>query len=148
MTFTYARGPHMSSTAVPSSAFSKGDLLEYNGNSSLSRLREPGGSATASGIIGVAEASSLESLNDQVPYTLALEGTVFLASAISTSQLNPGDKRDVGYTDSFPDTRFVVHSSTNTPQVVIMPPGSEDMIDSARSVVLVRFDPQHTIWGS
>ncbi len=138
----------MTASAVPSSAFSKGDLLILTANSSLSRLADPGPSATASDVAGVAESSSLESLNDQVTYTLALEGTVFLASCDSTSQFTPGEKRDVDYTDSFPDTRFVVGSSANSPQVVIMPPGSEDMIDSARSVVLVRFAPAHTRWGS
>ena len=148
MTFTYARGPHQSSTAIPSSAFSKGDLLILDANSSLSRLADPSASAVSSAIVGVAEASSLQSLNDQVPYTLALPGTIFLASAHSTSQFTVGEHFDVGYTDSFPDTRFVVHNSTNTPQVVIMPPGGEDMIDSARSVVLVQFDADQTIWGA
>lgn len=149
MTFTYAKGPYQSMTAIPSSAFSKGDLLQFNANSSLSRLRDPNASATAAAIVGVAEASSLESLNDQVPYTLALEGTIFLASCDSTSQFTPGEKLDVDYTDSFPDTRFVVASSTNSPQVIIHAAGgSEELIDSARSVVLVKFDPEQTLWGT
>ncbi len=148
MTFTYSRGPYQSSTAIPSSAFSKGDLLILDANSSLSRLPEPSASAVSSAIWGVAEASSLQSLNDQVPYTLVQQGTIFLASAHSTSQFSVGAKHDVGYTDSFPDTRFVVHTSTNTPQVTIMPPDGERMIDSGRSVVMVQFEFDQTLFGS
>ena len=147
MSFTYSRGPYQSSTAIPSSAFSKGDLLIYDSNSSLSRLADPGPSATASDIAGVAEADSVDSLNDQVPYTLALPETIFLASCESTGQFNPGDRVDVDYTDAQVATTFMVASSTNTPQVVVMPPGSERMVSSGLSFILVKFDEDHTHWG-
>ena len=143
MTFIHARGPKRESTAIPSSAFSKGDLLQYNSNSSLSRMAYP--IATDGLLVGVALASSLESLNDQVPFALAVPGSVWLSTVTTGTQLTAGDKRDVEYTGAV----FRVTTSTDTPIVTISADGASDaMIGSNDSRVMVEFDTDATVWGT
>lgn len=144
MTFIHAGGPKQESTAIPSSAFSKGDLLMYNSNSSLSLFDDE--VVTEGLLVGVALASSLESLNDQVPYSLAIPGSIWLSTATTGSQFTPGEKLDVEYTSSV----FRVSTSNNSVVVTIMAGGGTEEIlgQSNISRVLVQFDIDATVWGT
>ncbi len=144
MTFIHSRGPKEEDTAIPSSAFSKGDILMYDSNSSLSRLPDP---ITSDGfIVGVALADSLESLDNQVPYSLAVPGSVWLSTATISSQMTPGEKLDLEYTGSV----FRVSSSATTPVVTIAAGGgTQSIIDqSIVSRTMVQFDIDATVWGT
>ena len=144
MTFIHARGPKMEESAIPSSAFSKGDLLMYDSNSSLSRFQDP--IVTVGLLVGVALADSIESLDDQVPYALAVPGSVWLSTATVASQMTPGAKLDVEYTGSV----FRVTSSATTPIVTISPGGGTEQIRGQSNIsrVLVQFDIDETIWST
>jgi len=142
MTFIHARGPVEYDTGIPSSAFSKGDLLQYDSASSLSRWNVL---LTAGTLAGVALADSLESLGNQVPYAIARPETIWISTATTGSQFTPGEKLDVEYTGAV----FRVSTSANTPAVVVAAGGnSTDMIGSDSSRVLVSFDPDATVWRS
>lgn len=137
----YAHGPVRESTGIPASAFSKGDLLMFTSASSLSRIPTSSASvgALAKGtIVGVAKASSLESINNQVPYVIATEQTVFWSDATTGSQYTAGEGLDVEYTGA----TFRLTTSAISPIFRVDPNGgSADIIDSANSRVKVMFDP-------
>lgn len=137
----YASGPARESTGIPASAFSKGDLLMYNSASSLSRVATSDQSlgALATGtIVGIAKASSLESINNQVPYIVLTDQTVLWSDCTTGSQFSRGEKLDVEYTGG----TFRVTTSAITPLFMIDPNGaSDDVIDSARSRVRGLIDP-------
>ena len=143
MGLRYAKGPYRESTGIPSSAFSKGDVLVYNSASSLSRMSDLGQDGA---IIGVAKADSLESLDNLVPFVVALPGTVFWSDATAGGQFDGGDKRDLERTSA----NFIVHTSTNTPLVVIDHDGmSQEMITgSAVSQVLCMFDTNAMLFSA
>lgn len=144
----YAHGPVRESTGIPASAFSKGDLLMFTSASSLSRIPTSSASvgALATGVIvGVAKASSLESINNQVPYVVATEQTVFWSDATTGSQYTAGEALDVEYTGA----TFRVTTSAISPMVRIDPNGaSMDVIDSNTSRVKVMFDPDWVLYRS
>jgi hypothetical protein len=142
MTFIHAKGPVRYGAAIPSSAFSKGDLLQFDSASSLSRWNVL---LTAGTLAGVALSDSLESLSNLCPYAEALPETVWISTATTGSQFTPGEKLDVEYTGAV----FRVSTSANTPTVVIAVDGaSTDMIGSNSSRVMVTFDPDATVWRS
>lgn len=137
----YAGGPVRESTGIPASAFSKGDLLMYTSASSLSRIATSSQSigALANGtIVGVAKADSLESLNNQVPYIVATDQTMFWSDCTTGSQFSRGEKLDFEYTGG----TFRVTTSAISPIAMIDPNGaSDDVIDSASSRVRILLDP-------
>jgi hypothetical protein len=134
----YARGERMESTGIPASAFSKGDPLMLTSASSLSRLDN----LLVGQVAGVAMADSLDSLDNQVPYIVALANTVFVSAATVGSQFTPGEELDLVYTGG----RFFVATSNNTGTVVIREDGgSTDFINSNTSEVLVSFMPSNDI---
>lgn len=130
----YARGPYGEhAEAIPSSAFSKGDILCYDSNSSLSRMP-----ATFPGTLplaGVALSASTASINNKVVYLIPDADTVFWSDATAGSQFTPGEAFDFEYTGG----RFFLSTSQNTAIGVVQPPGTSGTGDqSIRSRVQVK----------
>ncbi len=119
--FWYAGGDtHVFESAIPSSAFSKGDILTYDSNSSLSGI-DVTFSSSADTIAGVALSDSIDSLNDQVPYLIPGPDTLFWASlqSVDATALTPGVAVDIRF-DVAENRFFVDPSSKNTENVMIM----------------------------
>lgn len=115
----YSRGPASVREEEPASKFSKGDLLQYDSNSSLSRIDERFTSAAT--IAGVALADSQDSIAkadgvNRVPYLIPQQGTRFLSDATAQNTLEPGD--DVDF-DVDGDGRPVVVDSQNSVRAVV-----------------------------
>ena len=119
--FWYAGGDtHVFESAIPVSAFSKGDLLTYASASSLSRVNVIFAGSTAT-IAGIAMSDSVDSINDQVVYLVPGPDTLLwgsLQSADATA-LTPGLACDIGF-DVDEGRYFVDPSSTNTQVVQIV----------------------------
>lgn len=106
-------------SAIPASAFSKGDVLAYDSNSSLSRISE---TWPANGdIAGVAAADSIDSIDDQVPYYVPGPQTIWWASLDSATgnALRPGTEADILF-DTAEGRYFVDPGSTNSVRAVIV----------------------------
>lgn len=122
----YSRGPFQTREEEPSSKFSKGDLLQYDSNSSLSRVNELFTSATT--IAGVALADSQDSIAqadgvNRVPYLIPQSDTYFLSIATAANTLDTGD--DVDF-DVDGGGRPVVVDSQNSVRAVVVR-GPEDI---------------------
>lgn len=140
----YAGGPERITTGKPASAFSKGDLLMFNSSSSLSRLPTSTASlgAVAKGtVLGVAMASSLESIENQVPYLVLQHGTqLWSDTTTGVSAFTKGARMDVEYTGA----TFKITTSAITPLAIIDVNGSSaDISDSNRSRVRIQIDPTY-----
>lgn len=139
MGLRYADGPYRESTAIASSAFSKGDVLMLDSNSSLSRLNDLVTSGVT--IVGVALADSDQSRSDQqVPYILALDDTGFYSDCTPGTQFSPGDQRDLEFNIA-DRNRYHVHTSTNTVRVKVAQDGGTQDVSgqSDRSEVKIYF---------
>ena len=140
--FWYAGGDtHRFDSAIPSSAFSKGDVLTLTSTSSISRVSEVfNGSATT--VVGIALSDSVDSINDQVTYLVPGPDTLLWASLQSAdaTALTPGLACDVGF-DVAEGRYFVDPSSVNTELVTIVQgnTGVGAVDQSVQSKVLVRF---------
>ena len=147
MSLYYASGPERYSTGIPSSAFSKGDLLVYTSASSLSRLQTSTNSlgAAIAGIVGVALSTSLESIDNQVPYLVLAHNTVLWSDCTTGSQMTRGEPLDLEYTGA----TFRVTTSAITPLFIIDANGaSNDVIDSNNSRVRGVIDPTYLLFRS
>ena len=119
MAFRYAGGPKRETTAKPASAFTAGDLLCLTSASSLSAM--PG--KLDLDIAGVAIADSTQSLDNQVPYVLALPGTLFWADIYAGSSHTEGGEYSIDMpaskvTTSATSVRFVVAPRGSIPTVI------------------------------
>jgi len=115
MAIWYAKGPYQEESAIAGSAFTKGDILVYNSNSSLSQasLLFIGGGRIA----GVAKHNSADSLaGDQLcVYVVPLPGTIFWSDCTTGSQMTPGERLDFEISSG----QFRVSTSANTPRAII-----------------------------
>lgn len=142
MGLTYAHGPGRFTEGIPSSAFSKGDILMFDSASSLSRIPTSSASvgALAGGlVVGVAMASSLQSYDNKVPYVVADRDTVFLSDATVGSQFTAGESLDVEYTGA----NFYLTTSAISPMLRVVPRGGSvemNTINSQKSLAFVKFD--------
>ena len=140
--FWYAQGEtHRFDSAIPVSAFSKGDVLTLDSNSSLSRVWERFASS-AQTIVGIATSDSNASINDQVGYIIPGPDTLFWASVQSndaTAQ-TVGLECNIGF-DVAERRNFVDPSSNDSTRVVIVKGnvGVGAVDQSTQSTVLVRF---------
>ena len=138
--FWYAGGEtHVIESSIPSSAFSKGDILAFTSTSSISRASEV--FVAGENYAGVALSDSVDSLNDQVPYLVPGQDTLFwgsLQSADATA-LTPGLHCDIGF-DVAEGRYFVDPSSTNSLRAVIIRgnAGVGSVDQSVQSKVLCR----------
>lgn len=134
--FWYASGGYSTDKAIPASAFSKGDLLQYDSNSSLSRLNEK--FPAAADIAGIALADSTQSIDDHVTYLIPESDTHFWASLISNhaSDVTPGQESDVKFDTA--DGRYHLDpGSTNSVRAVVVR-GTDVVDQSVRSKVLTK----------
>lgn len=138
--FWYAGGDtHTFEASIPSSAFSKGDLLTYTSTSSLSRINElmPSGADIA----GVALCDSIDSIDNRVPYLVPGPDTLFWASlnSASGSAVTPGDEYDIAF--AVANNRYYVDpGSTSSVRVAVVrgPTGVGSVSQSVQSKVLCR----------
>lgn len=127
----YAYGPKEMREAIPASAFSAGDVLCLDSNSSLSRMP----ATFALPVAGIAASASTASANNKVVYVVPLSDTVFWSECTTGSQMTEGEPLDLEYTSS----RFMVTTSSNTDTVRIVR-GTQDIGgQSLQSRVLVMF---------
>lgn len=127
----HAYGPKEMREAVPSSAFSAGDVLCFDSNSSLSRMPADFGLPVA----GVAASASTSSANNKVPYIVPQADSVFWSECTTGSQMTPGELLDLEYTSA----RFMVSTSQNTGTVTIERNSEDIGGQSVQSRVLVKF---------
>lgn len=132
----YAYGPKEMREAVPASAFSAGDILCLDSNSSLSRM--PATFPLSLPVAGVACSASTASANNKVAYIVPEADTVFWSECTTGSQMTEQEVLDIEYTSA----RFMVTTSNNSRTVRIQR-GTEDVGgQSLQSRVLVKF--QHS----
>lgn len=132
MSLKYAWGTATMAEAVPTSAFSKGDLLVYTSASSLSRSPVI---TTTLDIAGIAMADSTDSINNKVPYLIPDADTVFFSQATANSQMTPGQELDLLYSAA---DGWVVTTSANTARVVVQRGTKDIQGQSDQSRVLVK----------
>lgn len=93
----YCSGGYDVEYAEPASAFSAGDILMLTSVSSVSRIAElfPSGAD----IYGIAQCSSLESINKRVPVLIPRADTIFTASlhSASGSAVSAGFECDIAF---------------------------------------------------
>lgn len=133
--FSYAKGPYREHWGKPASAFSAGNVLEYNSSSSLSAANL----TLANDFIGVALTDSDKSdSKGRVPFVLIQPNTEFWAHVATnvTSTYTEGSSYDFIADGG----NHILQSSATTARVVIAPGGGLANIDqSSESRVRVFF---------
>lgn len=129
----YASGPKRMDARKPGSAFSKGDLLALDSNSSLSRLNPY---ALAAGTVwGVAAADSIDSIRDLVPAVIPQPGTYFWSATTSGVTLVAGEESGISFVAAAPGRQWVDESTTTNAVVIVE--GTADIDQSIQSKVIV-----------
>lgn len=142
MPLSYARGHVRESTGTAGSAFSKGDLLQYNASSQLSRYNAL---LPTAAVVGVAMADSTESLNGQVPYILIQRDTVLWSDITNAaSAVTPGQRMDAAYIAGY---GFLAGTSTNSPLLIVDAEGGQaNIVPSTDSRVRVMIDNDYLVF--
>jgi hypothetical protein len=137
--FNYSSGDGFDTLSIiPSSAFSKGDLLCLTSASSLSRISEvfPSGGD----IVGIAMADSTQSISNKVPVMIPSADMVFLASCNSATGtgMTSGQEFDVSFAAA--NGRYYVDTSANSVRAVVVRGtiGANALDQSVHSQVLVK----------
>lgn len=120
---------------IPTSAFSRGDVLVYDSSSSLSRW--DAGNPSAGDIAGVALADSTDSINNLVPYLKPASEDIFLARIQNGSSDTPGFERPIEE-DGNGQHRIDTDATANA-RVVIERGPADVPNQSVESRVLCRF---------
>jgi hypothetical protein len=131
--FVYARGPYETDERPTASAFSKGDILMLDSNSSLSRVNPYGTQDN----YAIALADSTQSIRDKCVVMIPKPDTEFWAS-ISTalgSHLTPGVESGISF--AVANGRYFLDGSTTTARAVVVK-GTDEIDQSIRSHVLAR----------
>ena len=114
--FWYAGGRLEKEGRKPASAFSQGDLLGLDSNSSLSRLNPY---AIAAGTVyAVAGGPSTDSIDDLCTVTLVTPQTYFWSRVSAGADITTGEESEVSFVAAAPE-RYWVEDSTGTNAVVV-----------------------------
>lgn len=130
--FQYARNPYDMDERVAASAFSKGDVLVLDSNSSLSRVNP----YAASFWYAIATADSTQSIRGVCTVMRPKADTEFYLSVQTTltSHLTAGSRSGVSFdTDNF---RYFADSSATTGVVIVK--GTDELDQSIASRVLCK----------
>jgi hypothetical protein len=119
----------------PGSAFSKGDMLALDSNSSLSRLNPY---ALAAGTLyGIALTDSIRSIRDLCSCIVIQPNTYFWAALEAGDTPTTGDESGVSFDVDVTGRYFVDGSSTTNAVIVVE--GVERIDQSVQSKVIVQF---------
>lgn len=131
--FRPAGGDFKVREAKAASAFSRGDLVQYDSNSSISRFDVL--LAANDDIAGVALADSTDSINDLVPYMIPDSDTLFISRYTGGTRQDPGDELDIVENAN---GRSVVDTSTNSVRFVVEQGTLQARDQSVNSVLIGR----------
>lgn len=133
--FWYASGPCETDTRKPGSAFSKGDILALDSNSSLSRLNPY---ALAAGTVyAVATADSVDSIQDKVTAIVIKPDTRFWVRVEAGDALLTGGASGVSFAVGT-NGRYFTDGSSSTLAVVCVE-GTDKVDQSVQSKAIVQF---------
>ena len=133
----YAYGPADMEEAIPSSAFSKGDVLIYDSNSSISGYPALATTATTVQFAGIAASDSHQSFANRVSFFKAGPNTVFWSvMTAGGSQMTAGEDKDLGVDGN---GRPVLVDTAVTARVTIARSTNDLLQESGVSRALVTF---------
>lgn len=133
--FWYASGPREMDERKAGSAFSKGDILALDSNSSLSRLNPY---ALAAGTVyAIANSDSTNSIRDLCSVTVIQPTTRFWSRTTSGVTLVTGEESGVSFVATAPG-RYWVDESTTTNAIIVVE-GTDKIDQSVQSKVIVQF---------
>lgn len=131
----YASGPRRMDERKAASAFSKGDILALDSNSSLSRLNPY---AIAAGTVyAIANSDSTNSIRGLCSVTVIQPTTRFWSMTTAGVTLATGDESSISF-DAAKPGRYWVEDSATTPAVVVVE-GTDRIDQSVQSRVIVQF---------
>lgn len=133
--FWYASGPKEMDTRKPGSAFSKGDVLALDSNSSLSRLNPY--AINAGTVYAIATADSADSINNKVTACVIQPTTRWWARITAGQAVTTGDESGVSFATAL-SGRYEVDGSSTT-NAVITVAGTDEIDQSVQSKVIVQF---------
>lgn len=137
--FWYASGPKEMDERIAGSAFSKGDILALDSNSSLSRLN-PYAAGTSGEVYGIACADSIDSIRNLVPAIVIQPTTRFWSATTSGVTLVTGEESSVSFTATKPGRYWVDEAvSSGASTVVVVVEGTAKIDQSVQSKVIVQF---------
>jgi hypothetical protein len=136
--FWYAGGAYTTEKAKPASAFSKGDLLMLDSNSSVSRIPSVASGTFGNDIVGVALCGSDQSIDDFVPYLVPQHDTEFWASysSVVASNMLPGQPCDIFF--AVANNRYYLTNASTASALAVIVRGNADISQSVQSKVKVR----------
>jgi hypothetical protein len=133
--FWYASGPCRRDERPAGSAFSKGDMLALDANSSLSRLNPY--AVAAGSLYGIATADSTDSIRGLCGCIVIQPNTYFWSATTSGVTLLTGEESGVSFDATKPGRYWVDESSTTN--VVVVVEGTDRIDQSHQSKVIVQF---------
>lgn len=129
----YAKGTVRMEAGIPSSAFSKGDILMLTSASSLSRVN-PYAIAAGAEVEGIALADSIDSIDNKVTYMVPGPDAEFWLPTGTSSTLTKGASSGVSFIVA--SGRYIAESGGTA--VVVVTAGVADCDQSTTSKVRAR----------
>lgn len=133
--FWYASGPKRMDERIPGSAFSKGDLLTLDSNSSLSRLNPY--VATSETLYAVACADSTDSIRNRVPAIVIQPTTYFWVATTAGQALTTGSDSGVSFATGLTG-RYEADGSARSALISVVE-GTDRLDQSVQSKVIGQF---------